>query len=245
VNIVVKRISGNLQVNVIVPELKLWNRLGSIEEVTNSEVGPNGEIVGSPVFTLCKFNNGVYVEDENHWISFNSSEFDVNSGCIEFWWKSPGDSSVIDPNYGKFVGICVSGMGVSLPYGKCRIIFHNLRKQVQFQYSFHDDSGVNNIYLISDVIPYTQDELIHWAIVWDKNGRIENAYTLAIYQNGSLIKGTNANITSSIPLTWEDNLKVGSPTGNSTASWDACKGPVDNIKVWNIPKTDFSDRFIE
>ncbi len=33
--------------------------------------------------------------------------------------------------------------------------------------------------------------------------------------------------------------------GDTTMGWDGVKGSMDNLKIWNYPKVDFSDRFME
>ncbi len=57
----------------------LWNKLGSDYEVTHSEIGPNGTILGTAyAFEPAKFGNGYVRKDVgNNYVSFPGSIFDA------------------------------------------------------------------------------------------------------------------------------------------------------------------------
>jgi hypothetical protein len=274
VNIVVKRISGNLQVNVIVPELKLWNRLGSQQEVENSEVGPglvynqSGSGIGYPEGI---FGNGIWLDNTSggkYCIKLENQAQVLNpdAGCIEVWyWQSePPDAF----NYGIYriwnggwsTGDRINGVTIEVADpdetagGVCGRLFWF---DVRFG-NTGESQPVNAVYLktsTKDDAAYFNNKWTHLAFVWDRYSDEK----LKVYVDGekqTIIADTDAtnlpawvywtyNGANNSTAYWGNSVGGSADIGSGQDSNYARKFKLDNLKVWNVPKSDFSDRFIE
>ncbi len=94
-----------------------WNRLGSVDEVLNSETGPNIQLTSylyadwqEAKFEPAKFDNGLFVNhDINHgWSNDGANFFAIDTtqmaltperGTIEFWFKFRYDAATINHAY--------------------------------------------------------------------------------------------------------------------------------------------------
>jgi hypothetical protein len=213
--------------------LILWNKLGSIEEVTNSEVGPNGKVIGPIDFGLVKFGNGVIPKEGNFesGVDFPSSIFNPESGTIEFWMKAfflpePYEFGV----YGFINNTYFESARQPLHW-----FWHNpTSNTVWFKFGLSDGVKVE----ISDFNPEI-NKPVHMALVWDRNGIEGTEETIRMYINGS-VKATSKS------KNWGTDNGGESRIANGW-DWDYSENrfAMDNFKVFNFAKTDFSDRDIE
>jgi len=231
------------------PGVILWNKLGSPDEVATSEIGPSGIIKGKVEYAAGQFNNGIYIDasDFNESVKFPSQQiFDnFDRGCIEMWVKT--DYDVIDgmpqtsqPGYsdGEFRIFDVYGNGkgmvcaLSLHYG---IILHWL------------NTVDGNVYLYESESDWSAGELVHLAVSWDKDGIADSGDTLGIYVNGVKTAGTAGNLgTTSVSDICEHIYFGNTRDVNQSPGFNApFRGVIDNVKIWNYAKNDFSDRYGE
>jgi len=224
-------------------KLMLWNKLGSDEEITHSEIGENGTIVGtSYAYEPGKFGDGYVRKDVGqNYIAFPASILDplTERGTIELWInpKVPqpvpfeyGDWGLIGNPYGHFGVPDVFNIGVIWGEEPGEKGFVGL---VRF-----DENGVGTPGEPTQFVA-TPFEPFHVAISWDIEGIDGSADTVRVYRDGEIVSSTTA--------AWNPNgterydIILGYiPDGNG---FD--KHIVDNIKIWDYAKTDFSDRFIE
>jgi len=225
-----------------------WNKLGSIDEITNSDAGPAVEIFGTPIFESAQFDNGVYFETETEYLRTTSDILPLQKGCVEFWWRPHYDYNNQSKYYNcRFWGSSIGVPGPS-PYGKIRPggFYNYENSSFAIQILFTDNSGSNYVLKHAPAKPFYANDLVHIAYVWDVDTRIEGQYSLAMYQDGELIGAWNDDIKPDIPLTCETPyLRICNFDGNTTTGWDGVKGSMDNFKIYNYAKTDFSDRFYE
>jgi hypothetical protein len=213
--------------------LILWNKLGSLGEVQHSEVGPNGKVVGSLDFGLVKFGNGVIPKDGNFesGVDFPSSIFSPESGTIEFWMKAfflpePYDFGV----YGFINNTYYESARQPLHW-----FWHNpTYNTVWFKFGLSDGVKIE----ISDFNPEI-NKPVHMALVWDRNGIEGTEETIRMYINGA-VKATSKS------KNWGTDNGGESRIANGW-DWDYSENrfAMDNFKVFNFAKTDFSDREIE
>jgi len=221
------------------PQPVLWNKLGSVNEVENSEVGPNGEIVGTVNFSNdVKFNKGVTPNDGNagSGIDFPTTIADPDSGCIELWvefFEVP-----VAFQYGVYGFVNVGHWRP--PDGPDNVLvfsWHNDNSMLYFSLKFN---GTNRALFLENFSPEL-NEPIHLACVWNREGINDTGDYMQIYMNGVL------QVSDSEFNDWGDNNTLGE--FRVATPWDADyavdRYAVDNIKVWDFSKTDFSDRFIE
>jgi len=215
--------------------LKLWNELGSIDQVENSKFGPGGDIVGdSYSFEPGYIDNGyVRTATGDNYVHFSDTILQSlkTKGTVEFW-VNPKVTNPVAYSYGVFAlvgeifgnnshvyiawGDGVSGTGI---YG-----------HINF-----DGTAISTPWESQQFVA-TIGKPFHLAICWDVNGIDGSENTLRIYRDGIIIGTSNK--------TWDDN--------NTTTLYDGFKlglGPdgegydkfiVDELKVWNYAKTGFS-----
>lgn len=233
---------------VYAKKLVLWNKLGSEEEVRHSEVGPNGEIVGEVLFELGQHGNGFRsaqrTGDPN--IPDNFIRFPLSGlgpqGTIEIWYH---------PDWNDWrVGYVVS------------LFEYGIKNNLVVSASFNDwqnrgaagvrDNDPNHgageyIYPSSDPRWHTERPM-HFAVTWDASADKK----VTVYLDGEAA-GSNYSHSGTPVFLWSFDetpyLYVGS---RMTAgdwyrhNWEPnIDGVIDNIKVWDYAKTDFSDRFDE
>ncbi len=207
--------------------LVLWNKLGSISEVTTSSFGTNMSIVGTPTYAAGVFGNGVRVTANNH-LEIPSSCLLSNKGTVEMW---------VTPDVGfssaqRFLFEVVNNVGASIG--------------TYFYYDSSFSAGQKFCFVASPNNCYGPEAgvtnagvAVHVAAVWDFSGIGGGPNTIRIYTNGVAA----ISVSPTTPMTFKPNgtMRLG-------VSWDntrAYLGVIDNLKIWNYAKTNFSDRFTE
>ena len=218
--------------------LVLCNTLGSQDEIENSLVGPGGSYSGQgDNFTKGKFGNA-YVADhtEDLLVRFSSALLPAPAGTVEFWAKlidfpesmggggeNPTFVSFSVPNYYpvlRFVGNDGHGGG------GLSGTMHNVNTA----------TGGYGSWSYAEILGAGQEaDWHHYALVWDSGG-IPDAqdHMIAIYLNGELNSGY-----------WYGTEFKERESGIALVANTLNEGSVaiDDLKVWNYPKTDFADRF--
>jgi hypothetical protein len=241
--------------------LVLWNKLGSSDEITHSEVGPNlyfydpsidgvtgyGDIIAQTAYSTGIFGNAVTIGPSSAYYSTArvhhlilrdvSSVLNYKEGCIEFWYYqtedplaySHGIYRLWDGGFGFDPGISFytsdpSETGVLFNF----LIDLNSSSQISLTYS--PGASIRNNHNLNN-------RWIHLAVVWNINGIDASGNTMRIYIDGTIV--------ASGQDTWDNKI------GNRVDICGGCdknianKFYMDNLKVWNYSKTDFSDRYTE
>jgi hypothetical protein len=216
--------------------LLLWNKLGSAQEVQNSEVGPDGNEIGTITYAPVKFGNGFKPCTDRSAIQFPNSVLSRDNGCIEMWVK---------PEFDKTLGgrLCYlinqRTTAYSVPPDQWMISAAYVNNTLGLWMYIGGGMPVT-IYLYWEP-DWAIDDLVHLAFAWDINA--ENGFTLAIFRNGEKVASTDAPIygsgTQPGSTLWIGNIHY---DYTADTNW---LGNIDNVKVWKCPKTDFSDRFEE
>lgn len=227
----------------------LWNRLGSDAEVTNSEIGPDGVIIGGIDYLPGKFDNGFKPQprtgDRN--LQTNCVRYDGlnlgQKGCIEFWFQPDWVSG-----YGHIRHI----LGFAKPDGTCLITFHYNDWQNRLGLVFYGGGSVYE-FVGREIVPsstpeWSTTEPFHVAIVWDGTAA-DNADKLKMFLNG-VERGSLGVQGSPTFEYWGSGNYLWlatryAPGDWNRHNWEGSDGIMDNIKIWNYAKTDFEDRFIE
>lgn len=224
--------------NVVVQptnQLILWNKLGSVMEVSNSAIGSDGSLLGTPSFPAAQHGNGLYNSSIDTRAVFPETVLDgLREGCVEFWIKAdvsrnllPSGSYYLD----SYDSTKNSGIQVLITAGGTQVIGYILQQN-------------NNTITVTDVsnkVNWNAGDKIHIACVFDADGINGTGNTFALYINGTLVNATPGVIQNNqvrSGLVYVNNHRVGR---NDLSSKDT----IDNLKVWNYAKTDFSDRFTE
>jgi hypothetical protein len=222
----------------------LWNKLGSDYEVTHSEVGPNGTIVGSSfAFEVAQFGNG-YVRKAigENYVIFPASLLNglTRRGTLAVW-INPNISQPQPYQYGMF-GLVGAPYGWAwLPSGRGNNISLTWGDGVS---GLGIQGGVslgNDVSTPMEPVQFlaTPGVPFHVAIIWDIDGIDGTTETVRTYRNGSLIGKATGTWDPSVTPTEDIVLGYGPDDGG----YD--KFIIDNIVIWDYAKTDFSDRFNE
>lgn len=217
--------------------LVLWNKLGSVEEVENSEVGPNGSIFGSVSFDVGRYDNGVVpnIGWFESGVDFPGTVFDPEQGTLEFWMNTyyqpvPYEYGV----YGFMNNVYFESFGQPFNF-----LWHNPEAttlQLYFLFGPREEHEIQIFY--NDFYPKV-NQPVHLAVVWDRMGIEGSEQTLRIYINGEVVAysqesnwGTDNSSSFRIANGWDSD-------------YEENRFSMDNLKVYNYAKTDFSDRDTE
>ncbi|MFO1419170.1 MAG: LamG-like jellyroll fold domain-containing protein [Methylotetracoccus sp.] len=218
-------------------DVVLWNKLGSEYEVTHSEIGPNGTIVGNSfAFEPVQFGNG-YVRKasgDNYVIFPRSLLSGIRRRGSMALWITPKVTSPVPFQYGVF------GF-VSAPYTNLEVNFG----------LWWGDTVTNKgltVIVYSDLPAVYAEEPaqffatpglpFHVAMSWDLDGIEGTTDTLRAYRDGKLVASTSGK--------WNPNFSGGDIfLGVSPDAGGYDKFVTDNLVIWDYAKTDFSDRYSE
>ena len=212
--------------------LKYWSKLEDAGDVTNPEIGPAGTEDGSPTYAACKFNNGIYVNVDNEGYHFPNNPTVITGatkGAVEFWIKpdfnlvngEPSDSARHFLFAYSPAGSAVLAIEVQAT-GGIRIV------RV-------DDIG-GTVAILDTTTDWTAGDLVHLAFTWDKDHGFDGNKTMAFYVNGVETVST----TTALGTLTDDtsDIYVGIH-GSGAFHMDSV---LDNLKIFDDAKIDFSDR---
>lgn len=228
----------------------LWNTLGSREEVTNSEVGPDGIYVGGGEFVPGVFGDAFSVApSEDFRILFPAEEIhSLTEGTIEFWAKLENPPtflwSVNRPDF--FVPVKGDGPRIGLNgnngRGQGGLVGSGNNK---------DDTGSDSSWRIStyeQVLGPNVEDWHHYAVAWDNGGLPGLGETVALFLDGAMV--------STVWWNYEDEPWLTQPpfvrgefygvisNFNNEFDWSQ-RVVIDNLRIFDYARTDFNDRFIE
>lgn len=232
------------------PGIILWNKLGSDSEVLNSAYGPNLsfyqdyngiDVPANPDYVPGVFGGALTIGPGNYgglqrehnaiWSGLDQS-LNSEQGTISMWYKQNSDPVGFDHGvYRLFDGAygLDSGMGLW-----SQAAFPNPGPPtLEFALSF---SGVN-VELSTEISQYN-GTWIHVAGVWDRNGIGNTTDTMRLYINGSVIASTTE-------ADWGTTIGQNADIAGGNDGNIADQFAIDNLKVYNVAVTDFSDRFTE
>ena len=217
-----------------VPEMTLWNKLGSADEVVNSEIGPDGTIVGT-----VNFNNDVMFDKgatpkgrgDGNGIDFPTTVVDPEKGTVEMWAEFYGPPVAYSHGVYGFVNTGHWTHNVVAFY------WHNVDSKIDMTLQFNGTIRGATFTGFSPPL----DEPVHLAFVWDRNGIAGTGDYMRIYVDGVVV-ATNTTQNDWGTDNTSGNFRVAAPWDTSYAT---DRYSVDNVKVWNSAKTYFSDRFFE
>jgi hypothetical protein len=223
--------------------LVFWNRLGSNSQVLNSAVGPDLEfytggdelsVIATPAYVPGFFGNALTIGPGSYFTFarvHNAVLADANSvlnserGTVEAWYQQVNDP--IDFQRGIY-RIFDGGFGLASGLG-LESRSDGLHFNVTFGGTFID---------ISQNISAHNGTWIHVAGVWDRAGIGGSADTVRLYVDGSAV-------ASSTATTWGNTVGTRADIAGANDGDIVGQFYVDNLKIWDVALTDFSNRFDE
>ena len=211
-----------IAVNLFGQKCELWNNLQN--NSGKSIIGSNGVIYGTPFFNICRFNRGMYTINNTDYIIYITTILQNSAGCVEFWFK---------PNFGPG-----SADGARFFISNKEAYQTGFAFYLQIvganTYWAYDYGGIEVSLIKND---YAVDELIHIGLVWDAAKGIDGSKSLSLRRNNIEIGNSTNNLGTIV-----EDICLGK---DYTNNFMAANAVIDNIKIWNYAKTDFSDRFKE
>ncbi|MBI4978443.1 MAG: hypothetical protein HZC28_13265 [Spirochaetes bacterium] len=232
--------TNQVMVYAVNPGLILWNKLESAASLSNSVVGANGWFTGSSSnysFTGGKYNNGLQAVgffDCSNKVVFPGSVMSNRKQCIEFWYKKTGTWQ--------------AGAGANL-------ICYGIPGSPSYNIDAHILTGYSGVHLLefsyagtvmgtsvhdTDIV---SNQNYHMAFVWDEDGIGGGSDKMRVYIDGVLVGSTNT--ANARTIVTNQQFVVGDI--HAVSGWPewCAQGVIDNLKIFNYAKTDFSDRFTE
>ncbi len=220
-------------------QLILWNKLGSDDEVTSSEIGEDGTLVGTSWnYETAQHGNGYVRTSTDSYVKFPKSVLQNlrNEGTLELW-VNPKVTNPVPYSYGAFM---IVGYSINCTNAHVYIRWGDGTTGLGIKGGVNFDGTVVSTPDESEQFVATIGTPFHLAVVWNVLGIEGSDQTVRVYRDGVQI-GSSTTIWNAEATTDYDNFYLGTgPDGNG---YD--KYIVDNIKVWDSAKTDFSDRFTE
>jgi VCBS repeat-containing protein len=226
----------------------LWNRLGNADEVLNSEVGYDFETRSGVTFVNGVFGQALATQGGENggggYLSIKPDQFfptDRTRGAVEVWMEKRIQRFI--PYQTPLVGIfgnqpyAFDGSAVSIG----AFWSDGLTGSGGIEFSITDNQG--KAHKVNDLgwDDIAVGEWVHLGFAWDLAGIEGTTDKIRLYRNGSLMSANQDSISSIkgdtgqlIVLGHHAYSRFGQPTAY-----------LDNLKVWDFAKTEFSDRFVE
>jgi hypothetical protein len=256
------------------PGLLLWNKLGSIEEIMQSAVGPGldfftceefacgldipgqlqfefggirgaASITGGPYFSTARIHTAL----------LRDAIMSPERGTVEAWYRQGSDPVPFGHDPHRIFGGPYSLVGVNEVNLYVQDDIDSSDPRLEFTVFFgQEPCPFVEAYVVPALslvdggkgVPISSHNgrWIHVAGVWDRNGIAGTTDTVRLYVDGTLVAATQVNdwgtTTCDQRLPGADRCISDVVGCNDTC---ADKFVVDNLKIWDYAKTDFSDRF--
>ncbi len=231
--------------------LVLWNKLGSVPEIETSEVGLNGMITGGG-FGPGMFG-GAYRADftQDLEASFPKEVIPIDAGAIEFWGRIEGFTTNVywgpNPHFFQFVDPGRGGWHIGLNGNNGGGLGGITASAGQF-------GAATGGFFFPNQVPYEQflgvgqaEDFHHYALVWDKNGipGVDNGTRkVVVFLDGQLDSMGFVGGPDILPIIGGqlDLILIGDGQAPTLGTEVVL---IDNLKIYDFAKTDFSDRFEE
>jgi hypothetical protein len=226
----------------------IWSRAESSLDWTSPEILDSGNsitVVGSNTYPAGYFGNGTSPVTAGH-IRLRASIFRSQAGTVEFWIKPNannfgGTFNAILDNYAT-----ADRIDTNYTYSAFNVDSHKL------VWTIFNTANASDCAMFQDAVSFVAGTWYHLAYVWNKDGMdgVSNKRYLLYIDNVLRIDSSNASNLYAAPRNTVQNLNENTSSyirlGNS---WDMngryLKGVIDNFKMYDYAKRDFSDRFSE
>jgi hypothetical protein len=265
--------------------LLLWNKLGSVYEVTHSAYGPNlvffdcrdpatpyfgarceidvpGTLAYPPgVFDgAASITRGPYFPTARvHTALLRKSILNPEHGAVEAWYRQASDPVPSVHNPHRIFGGPYSLTGVDEVNLFSQDRLDSSDPRLHFTVFFGEEPPpfklphVVAVHSLDDgvegyPISALNGRWIHVAGVWDRKGIAGAADTVRLYMNGKVVAASRAKGWGTTPCGRRVSARPAGACFTDIAGCnDTCANTfaIDNLKVWNYAKTDYSDRFKE
>jgi hypothetical protein len=233
--------------------LRLWNRLGSAAQVRSSEVGPDGTYLGGGRFTAGRFGGAFEagVDQDNRVLFPKAGLVPPGEGAVEFWGRLIDPPEAIDVGHRPYF---LSGRSDRGPDQDNLYVGFNANNGVGLAGLVGGIGGGGTNYpeqglytsryaeTYADILGPDVEAWHHYALVWDEDGLPgvgDGSRPVALYVDGALVSDDWQLYPDSV-------IEPFGETFGLLENWNSAGGAaIDNLKLWDFAKQDFSDRFVE
>jgi hypothetical protein len=226
-------------------DCELYNPLDSDAHCEYSGKGPNGVIVGNPTYAAGQHEEAILIDAVAETVNFTGPQLCPAAATWELWLKPVG-WSITDGRAS--VGIheivsCVDRTGV-LQF----LEFAFYPAGIVYYFRVGGVTIAPNVFTPA-IIDAADGTWHHLAYVWDSTGIAGTANTRRIYWDGQLAQTSDTALVPFPVFTLNKPFSLGTyndvpPHHTPQYDWPFA-GYLDELKVFNYAKTDFSDRFTE
>lgn len=219
--------------------LILHNKLGSLTEFENSEVGPDGTNIGGMTLTFqsAKFGNGVYIPyyktAASDWFGFSGVAF-PKKGTLEMWMKLDWTWNGTSASDGLVAHTIFTMQSPDNVYMPLSWYMHDGEGS---HFDMYDESNGNMHRLTMSDLVFNSGQLYHVALVWED---ASSGGFMKVYVDGV----ERASQALSITYSGTFNARVSLIQREYYADY-GLSGVMDNIKLYSIAKSSFTDRNTE
>lgn len=212
--------------------LILWNKCGNASEINKSQIGSAGTINGTPTYNTAKFNDGTYSNSDSNYLTFSDGGIDPNKITFEAWFKT--DWSITDgvPSDSQFHVIYF------WRYDANNYIVVSTRT-TNFFFNVVV-GGTSYTATFTTGITWSASTDVHLAVVINRNGIDGGSDTFRFYINNSLAASTTTTIADQTNRNGIFYTHI-----HPDAAGRVLDGIIDNLKIYNYAKLDFSDKDTE
>ena len=221
----------------------VFNKLESADGngVITSTIGGNGHTFGSPSFVAGKFGNGIQVDDDNY-CYIEDSDIRNTKGAVSILWEAPRDRDA-----GGWATTQTYIWRINTEGGHISLSYYPVNKK--FCVINH---GKENYHWATYAAPnFSAGDWFHIGASWDSEGDSLGPALPGGVQKANLALwvttyGTTFDPTDFKSASWSGGWVEEDITNNRITiggdAWNehSCEGVIDNIKVYDDIKTDFT-----
>ncbi len=212
------------------PEPIYYSRCEADDSFLNPVIGDVLTKLGTPTYSAAKFDNGVDGVDGAQWFKKPYLTLADNSkGCFEFWWK-PG------ANFATVPGWLFSWDTTPSTNGYPAVHFTNHTSGPRFWCA--NRGGISVLSYNHPNVNYGVGTLVHHAMSFDVNGIDGGAKTCIAFVNGIEVASSTTAYTPTTAHATRQDIAI---NGIGVAPTLEGQGVVDNVKIYDFAKTDFSN----
>jgi len=230
--------------NLYDPGLVFWSKLGSDSEITSPVIGPSFSLIGTSSYEAGKYGNAFIGGSGKGFTGNPTSILSNNSKCaISIWWKPSAGFNATE-NY----PICNVK---TAPSGEAGFIMGVTPGAFFYFTYFVAGSAATSPRIDVSTNNFTPGNWHHVAMAYDRNGINGEATTFWAFIDGvrvtaPIFSQSTTAVLNNISFTNVTNqFTIGNHSTTSLQSSLYVRGSIDNIKVYNYAKTNWTDRLSE
>jgi hypothetical protein len=208
----------------------IWTKCGSDVEFTSPEIGNPLTKGATPIYDIGKFGNGVKGDGVGDFWTFNPIDYfsDMYLGSVELWFER--NSGIVADSY---LFVIYSNIASQPLFG-----FYTTTNNTKLRFILNKRPATNYLIYDQDITGLADNTMHHVALMWDNSHPTKKQRA---FLNGEEIASANVAMTGLVV----PNGQWGTIINQTPFPANYSRLIVDNVKMYNVAKIDYSDRFVE